>query len=40
MTELEEKIYNGENLTEKELKNAVFELEEVDTIEGEIGRWD
>lgn len=40
MTELEEKIYNGEKLTEEELKDAVYELEEVDTIKGENGRWD
>lgn len=37
MTELEEKIYKGEKLTESELKDAVYELEEVDAIEGENG---
>ena len=39
MMELEEKIYKGEKLTERELRDAAFELEEVDTIEGENRRW-
>ena len=39
MTELEEKIYKGEKLTESELGNAVWELEVVDEIEGSSGRW-
>ena len=39
MTELEEKIYKGEKLTESELRDAVWELEVVDEIEGSSGRW-
>lgn len=39
MTELEEKIYNGEYLTEKELRTAVFECDEVTTEYGENRRW-
>lgn len=41
MNELEEKIYNGEKLTEEELSDAVFqECKVVDEIEGKRGRWE
>lgn len=39
MTELEEKIYNGEYLTEKELRTAIFECDEITTEYGENLRW-
>lgn len=39
MTELEKKIYNGEHLTERELREAVFECDEVTTEYGENFRW-
>ena len=39
MTELEEKIYKGEKLTERELKEIISECDEVDAITGDIGRW-
>lgn len=39
MDELERKIYNGEELTEDELNEAVFNLNEVTTKYGENGRW-
>ena len=39
MTELEKKIYNGEYLTEKELRTAVFKCNEVTTKYGENLRW-
>lgn len=39
MDELEKKIYNGEKLTEEELKMAVFECSEVTTEYGENRRW-
>lgn len=39
MDELEEKIYNGEHLSESELIDAVFECNEVDTVYGENNRW-
>lgn len=39
MNELEEKIYNGEHLSESELIDAVFECNEVDTEYGENNRW-
>lgn len=39
MTELEKKIYNGEHLTERELRVAVFECDEVTTEYGENLRW-
>lgn len=39
MTELEKKIYNGEHLTERELRAAVFECDEVTTEYGENLRW-
>lgn len=39
MKELEEKIYNGEKLTEYELCEAVSECDVVDEIIGDDGRW-
>lgn len=36
MTELERKIYNGEHLTERELRAAVFECDEITTEYGEM----
>ena len=39
MNELEEKIYNGEHLTEQELMDAAECCEEVCTTYGENRRW-
>lgn len=39
MSEIEEKIYNGEILTKAELCEAIFDCEEVDTQYGENRRW-
>lgn len=39
MTELEEKIYNGEHLTESELENAIYECDVIDTKYGKNERW-
>lgn len=39
MTELEEKIYNGEHLTRAKLENAIYECDVIDTEYGENGRW-
>lgn len=39
MTELEEKIYNGEHLTRAELENAVYECDVINTEYGENRRW-
>lgn len=39
MNDLERKIYNGEHLSERELEDAVMELEEVTTEYGENRRW-
>lgn len=39
MNKLEEKIYNGEHLSESELVDAVFGCNEVDTVYGENYRW-
>lgn len=37
--ELEEKIYNGETLSESELENAVFNLDEIDVKYDDNRRW-
>ena len=39
INELEEKIYNGEDLSPQELQNAVFGCDEVCTKYGIMGRW-
>ena len=38
MDELEQKVYNGEQLTEEELSDLAWH-EHIETIYGESGRW-
>ena len=38
MDELEQKVYNGEQLTEEELSDLAWH-ENIETIYGESGRW-
>ena len=38
--ELEEKIYNGETLSESELEDAIFNLDVIDVEYGDNREWD